>query len=266
MAVTNKTLNRSNALVLGCIFLLWSLLACPFCEAKSWADIASNRHQTPTLLRPEEEHDRSTVSTLPPKKKATPAAGVYSKLPPGVSGQNKYRVRNVYDGDTLTLEDGRRVRLLGIDTPELQPLQPFGLEAKDYTKGFCHKREIYLQGTGTDRYGRLLSVIWVPLSDGTFLNVCEGLVANGLATVYHVADEPDSLNPKLVALQKQARQNQRGLWKDFTDRNVVTTKYGAAYHLPTCRHLANSRNTRIMAASKALDKGLHPCRTCLGDE
>ena len=58
------------------------------------------------------------VETGLPKKTAPP---YYTKLP---RGAKPYQVKHVYDGDTLTLKNGKRVRLLGIDTPELKPPQP----------------------------------------------------------------------------------------------------------------------------------------------
>mmetsp|Transcript_1205 Transcript_1205/g.2370 ORF Transcript_1205/g.2370 Transcript_1205/m.2370 type:complete len:154 (-) Transcript_1205:650-1111(-) len=45
----------------------------------------------------------------------------YTKLP---RGAKPYRVHHVYDGDTLTLKNGKRVRLLGIDTPETKTQGP----------------------------------------------------------------------------------------------------------------------------------------------
>lgn len=47
---------------------------------------------------------------------------IYPSLP---EGAEQHDVRNVYDGDTLTLIDERRVRFLGIDTPEIKEKQPF---------------------------------------------------------------------------------------------------------------------------------------------
>ena len=48
------------------------------------------------------------------------------------------RVRYVHDGDTVHLDDGRKLRLIGIDAPELarnqQPQQPFAIEARDYLR------------------------------------------------------------------------------------------------------------------------------------
>lgn len=197
------------------------------------------------------------------------SAGVHSQLP---AGAEKYSVRNVYDGDTLTLVDERRVRLLGIDTPEIKENQPYAQEAKAYTKDRCHKKDIWLSyepgGDKEDHYGRLLAFVWVPADNGDgYLCINEGIVAAGYATAYRPNTHTNFHNwDTLIALQKSARDNKRGMWSSFKDYSVVATKNGSAFHVRSCEHLSNSHNLISMQASAATDKGLHPCRTCLADK
>lgn len=191
---------------------------------------------------------------------------VYPSLPPGAE---QHSVRNVYDGDTLTLTNERRVRFLGIDTPEVKEKQPFAQEAKAYTKDLCHKQEIHLSfessGDKEDHYGRLLAFVWVP-ADGGYLCVNEGIVAAGLARVYLPKKDAQLYNfDKMLKLQKEARAAGKGLWSVFEDYDVVATANGSAFHKRSCEHLSNVRNFREMTASEAVDQGLHPCRTCLAD-
>lgn len=265
--------------LLACLLLL-SSLSWTNCDAKkSWADIAASKPQVVENKLGSITDPATTKETTKPPARRT--HGVYDSLPPTAQ---VFRVQHVYDGDTLTLVDQRRVRFFGIDTPELKPVQQaFSQEAKAYTKQYCRKQQdVYLDimqrddGSGkktTDKYGRLLAVVWAKTENGNYQNVCEGLVAAGLATAYFTKDnsatkpqQQAAAKRNLIRIQAEARKHRVGLWKDFADRNVVVTKYGTAYHLPTCRHLARSRNTRVLAASKALDQGLHPCRSCLADE
>lgn len=196
-------------------------------------------------------------------------SAVYEQLP---AGAEQYTVRNVYDGDTLTLVDERRVRFLGIDTPEIKENQPFAQEAKAYTKDRCHKKQIWLTyepgGDKEDHYGRLLAFVWVPADNGSgYLCVNEGIVAEGYATVYRPNKDSTLHNwDKLIALQKDARDNRRGMWSTFEDFSVVATRNGSAFHVRSCEHLSNVHNLNEMKASEATDKGLHPCRTCLADK
>ena len=184
----------------------------------------------------------------------------YSSLP---KGAQKFKVRNVYDGDTLTLVDERRVRLLGVDTPELKQKQPFAQDAKDYTKSRCDNKYIWLIIDGEDHYQRLLGHVFVE-SGGSYLCINEGLIHEGFATVYSPKKDEKTFNwDKLLSLQTQARKSKRGVWKSFKDELVYKTKYGSAYHKKNCEHLSRSKNLETIQISAALDSGLHPCRTCM---
>ena len=214
----------------------------------------------------------STV-TAPPAVVTPPPSGqkrsgaVHSSLP---SGAEKYTVRNVYDGDTLTLIDERRVRLLGIDTPEIKEQQPFAQEAKAYTKDRCDDKDIWISyepgGEKEDHYGRLLCFVWVPAEGGDgYLCINEGIVEAGYARAYQPGKGKQLHNwDKMVELQSAARKEKRGVWEDFEDFEVVKTANGSAYHKRSCEHLSSVRNLTEMMASEAAEKGLHPCRTCLG--
>ncbi|KAL9181467.1 hypothetical protein ACHAXT_010272 [Thalassiosira profunda] len=201
---------------------------------------------------------------------SAPASGgrggaVHASLP---SGAEQHRVRNVYDGDTLTLTDERRVRLLGIDTPEIKEQQPYAQEAKAYTKDRCDKRDVWISyepgGEKEDHYGRLLAFVWVE-SDGGYLCINEGIVEAGYARAYHPGKGKKLHNwNRLLEVQSAARKAKRGVWEDFEDFKVVKTANGSAYHKRSCEHLRSVRNLTEMWASEASEKGLHPCRTCMG--
>ena len=207
----------------------------------------------------------SRPATAPATGTCSSTSPIYPSLP---KGAQEYPVRNVYDGDTLTLEDERRIRFLGVDTPELKEKQPFAQEAKDYTKGHCHKKSIYLVSEGKDHYDRILGWIYVQVDGGGgggYLCVNEGLVAEGLAYAYTPKKDDRPFNwDKLVTLQSQARTSRKGVWKSFVDSDVVATANGSAYHKRSCEHLSNVKHLTEMKISEATDKGLHPCRTCLG--
>ncbi|KAL7488857.1 hypothetical protein ACHAW6_014470 [Cyclotella cf. meneghiniana] len=209
---------------------------------------------------------------------------IYPSLP---KAAKKFHCRNVYDGDTLTLENGNRVRLVGIDTPELKEKQPFAVEAKEYTKKYCHGKDIWLtfdqedESSNLDHYGRLLAFVWVDLggqhakgySNAQWLCINEGLVASGLAYAYSPSNTKKVHNyDKMLGLQKLARQHKCGQWKAYQDAQVIVTTNGSAFHkcrdvgsmATDCKHLARSKHLKLIPASEAYDKGLHPCRNCMG--
>ena len=209
---------------------------------------------------------------------------IYPFLP---KSSQKWHCCNVYDGDTLTLNDGSRVRLMGIDTPELREKQSFAIEAKEYTKKYCHDRDIWLsfdrenESSNKDHYGRLLAFVWVDLGNceskrskknNHFFCVNEGLIAAGLARVYSPSGNKKVKNfDKLIGLQKLAREHKCGLWKTYTDIQVIITLSGSAFHkcedlnniASDCKHLSRSKNLKLMTTSECYDKGMHPCRNCM---
>jgi micrococcal nuclease len=193
-------------------------------------------------------------------------SAVHSTLP---SDAEQVSVRNVYDGDTLTLTDERRVRLLGIDTPEIKEQQPYAQESKAYTKHLIdsHPNDVYISFESgqehQDHYGRLLAFVWVKQGTNQYICINEGIVLAGYASTYTPNANSKLHNwDKLVALQNDARSNKRGMWNTFTDTTVYKTANGSAYHQKNCEHLANIRNLTELKASAAAAQGLHPCRTC----
>ena len=117
------------------------------------------------------------------------------------------RVTWVYDGDTIKVDQGRgyvRVRVYGIDCPEKG--QPYANVALKFVIERVKNHTVKVVEKDHDKYGRLVgSVI---LEDGTDLG--RELVRSGLAWHY----TRYSNDKKLAALEKEARQARRGLWRD----------------------------------------------------
>lgn len=83
-------------------------------------------------------------------------------------------VTRVIDGDTLLLDGGFRVRLLGVNTPETKhpdrPAEPYGPEAYEYTRSLVDQRTVTLEydRERLDNYRRVLAYVY--LTDGSLLN------------------------------------------------------------------------------------------------
>lgn len=121
-------------------------------------------------------------------------------------------VKRVIDGDTIELNDGRKVRYIGIDTPELhhptKGVQCFGSEAMEKNKELVEGKEIKMMKdvSETDRYKRLLRYIWV---GDIFVN--EYLAREGFAS--QATFPPDVANSELFKkAAEEARLNNKGLW------------------------------------------------------
>lgn len=123
-----------------------------------------------------------------------------------------YTVEKVIDGDTLRLEDGRIVRLIGIDTPESKhaevPVQVFSKEASEFAGQMVDGFKVRLEydEEPEDKYGRTLAYVY--LGDGRMLN--EELLKRGYA--YVLRRFPFYKEQEFLKIQKQARKEQRGLW------------------------------------------------------
>jgi micrococcal nuclease len=99
--------------------------------------------------------------------------------------RQKHYVAKVYDGDTITLKNGERVRLLGINTPEIESRfrqdEAGGQKAKKWLQEKLSTGEVYLEldKQKRDKYKRLLAHLF--LANGEHLN--KEIVKVGLATL-----------------------------------------------------------------------------------
>jgi micrococcal nuclease len=117
-------------------------------------------------------------------------------------------VGHIVDGDTFRCRDGRKVRLIGIDSPE-QRQRPYGAQAQAALVRMAPPgTALRLEGdaAGTDRYGRVLAYAWL----GSIL-VNEALVREGWAVRYTV---PPNIKyaDRFGGAQQEARARGRGLW------------------------------------------------------
>lgn len=138
-----------------------------------------------------------------------PAADPETTISTGLPAPTQAVVRSVYDGDTLTLDTGDKVRLRWVNTPELKPPEAYGADARDFTKGLVLGKQVQLLGSGArDGYGRLLAGVEV---DGANLSV--KLLEAGLGHLFVIPPDDTDLTA-LLAAQEKARQARRGIWAD----------------------------------------------------
>ncbi len=121
-------------------------------------------------------------------------------------------VATVSDGDTLQLQDGRRVRLVQIDAPELSSGECYGREARAVLLALAPPgTRVRLQGDPRldehDRFGRLLR--YVLLGER---NVNLALVRRGAAAPYFYRGDRGRYSGELLRGAKAARAARKGLW------------------------------------------------------
>jgi micrococcal nuclease len=132
-----------------------------------------------------------------------------------VGAQELVRVKQVVDGDTIILESGERVRLLGINAPEVnnpkKPVEPFGKEAAEFTQRMVEGKLVRLEFdphvSKQDKYSRIFAYVF--LEDGTFLNA--EIIRQGYG--FAVRNSPSlKYEHEFFQLELEARKKGRGLW------------------------------------------------------
>lgn len=145
----------------------------------------------------------------------------------GLTNADDLWVSFVYDGDTLALKNGEKVRLIGIDCPEAWEsdklfkdarssgkdaafIKEMGRKAHQFTQDLVLNKKVRLEFDveRRDKYNRLLAYVY--LYDGTFVN--ETVIREGYA--YPLAIPPNvKYAEHFRALYQEARDNKKGLWK-----------------------------------------------------
>jgi len=116
--------------------------------------------------------------------------------------KEKVTVLRVIDGDTIELIDGRKVRYIGVDSPETGSKN--FLKSKIANQKLVEKKTVQLEKdvSDTDKYSRLLRYVWI---DDKFINL--EMIKNGMARV--ATFPPDIKYAQLfLSAEKEARMNQ----------------------------------------------------------
>lgn len=126
----------------------------------------------------------------------------------------KVRIRHVIDGDTLVLANGEKVRLIGINTPEVESrytrAEAGGEAARDWLRKTLRTPDVWLEYDAEqfDKYERRLAHVF--MASGEYLNA--RLLEEGLAMLTLT---PPNLryNKQLIQAQQQAEKANRGIWR-----------------------------------------------------
>jgi micrococcal nuclease len=158
---------------------------------------------------------------FPGSRQPRPPVAIAPEPPrPAAPGATRTCIR-VIDGDTILLDGDERVRLIGVDTPELHrpnvPVQYFAREAKAFTRRLVEHRRVRVEFDRThpsdgyprrDKYGRTLAFVY--LVDGTFVNL--EIVRRGYGFAY--TRFPFRYLDEFRAAERAARESGAGLWAE----------------------------------------------------
>ncbi len=166
-------------------------------------------------------------------------------------------IAKVIDGDTAELSDGRRVRYIGIDTPETRRRtsrgwekvrEPFGAEARRAHEELALNRRVRIEYDVTrhDRYKRDLVYCFVEGDAGSEVMVQEELLRRGLAYLYAWPPNTKYIKRLAGALQ-EAQSARRGIWSQ-----ELTIRASDAGRFIGERKLVRGRIQKARATAKTI--------------
>jgi len=173
---------------------------------------------------------RSTVFTLIGLLCLLPCSVAHSGTLSIISHGRWVNVASISDGDTFKTTKGERIRLLGINTPEVahqaSPAQPMGNTASKALSNLIAGTSVRLafDEQSKDDYSRTLAQVY--LSDGTWVN--GEMIRTGMAHVYTFTPNL-RWAAQLIQLEKSARKAKLGIWRTarfkMLDANKVTAEH-----------------------------------------
>jgi micrococcal nuclease len=185
------------------------------------------------------------------------------------SAANWNQVKWVVDGDTVVLNDGQKVRYIGINAPELahndHPAEPFGEASKKFNALLVNRKKVRLEFDKErfDRYQRLLAYVF--LKNATFVNA--EILSNGFA--YLLKHRPNlKYDEILLQAQRSAMSAKKGIWQNWKEKEntVIGNQNSHRFHLRTCPYgkRINPQN-RIVFQKKwdAYWEGYAPAKRCM---
>ncbi len=158
-------------------------------------------------------------------------------------------VARVLDGDTLELTDHTRIRIIGINAPEInhraRSTQAFAAEARTALTALLgqstHRVALQYGSDRLDRYGRTLAHVFLP--DGT--NLAQQMLIKGLAA--RIAFPPNMWAQDCYRHgENRAREQQRGLWQHIVKASTDLAPDSSGFHI------IEGRVTRVGLSKKSV--------------
>jgi endonuclease YncB( thermonuclease family) len=144
------------------------------------------------------------------------------------------RVVAVTDGDTIKVLDGsnteHKVRLTGIDAPEKG--QPYGTASRNHLAAMVAGKEVKVESSKSDRYGRVLGKVWVQPADcptcGKTLNTNHAQILAGMAWWYryYAKEQSPEDRGRYESAEDKAKARRWGLWADSNPVNPYDWRKG----------------------------------------
>ena len=176
----------------------------------------------------------------------------------------------VVDGDTIELDTGEKIRLVGVNTPE-RGVEGY-ITSKNFVQKLCLNKEIGIDiddSKHNDRYGRTLAVVIV---DGKNLN--EMLLKEGLAEImymppsefypYNWADSNTPVANTHSSSSSSSHSNDDSSHSSNSGKYIGNSNSGK-FHLSSCKSVKKmSAGNKVFFSSRdeAINQGYVPCKSC----
>lgn len=172
-------------------------------------------------------------------------AAVRAAEPAGLQQEGHGRVVDIVDGDTVVLENGTEIRLVGLQAPKLALGRrnfddwPLAHDARAALADLVDGRfvEMHFGGRREDRHGRTLAHL-VRRSDGLWIQ--REMLLQGMARVYTFPDNRAVVDD-LLAAERAARDAGRGIWSN------------PYYRIRAPGHLADAVDSFQIVAGRVVD-------------
>ena len=180
-----------------------------------------------------------------------------------------YEVKFVYDGDTILLSNGDRLRYLGINAPEIDHKfkkdEFMAHAARNFNYKLVNGARLRLEydKQKRDQYGRILAYVF--LENGKMVNAL--LVQKGLA---HVMFRNGNLKYRsfLLNCQRKAMKKKLGIWsQDFkgNEKFYLGNRGSYLFHRPSCpfgQDISQKNLVQFRSRYDAFWEGYSPCKRC----
>jgi len=177
---------------------------------------------------------------------------------PNLNLEGPFLASRIIDGDTLEINTGEKIRLSGINTPEIG--ECYYQEAKDKLLELTKDKLIYLEQdiSNKDAYNRSLRYVYV---NEALINSI--LVEQGYAKVYDKYKDDTKRYLQLKRIEDTAITNQLGVWNctnKIKECLFVGSKNSKKYYKPDCKYAKRIKPENIVCYQskeqvKELEKG-----------
>lgn len=176
----------------------------------------------------------------------------------------------VVDGDTIYLDNGKKVRFVGVNTPE-RGVEGY-ITSKNFVQKLCLNKEVGLDiddSKHNDKYGRTLAVVIV---DGKNLN--EMLLKEGLAEIMYMPPSEfypyDWANGNTPTSSHQTSSSSSDTGSSASHSSSDSGSYvgnanSGKFHVPSCGSVGKmSEKNKVFFSSRseAINQGYVPCKRC----